>query len=82
MEFVGYLSSICLGLCAVPAAIVAIKNKKCSYPWGFLGLWWAGEILGLIYVSFLLDKPLIMNYTVNVIATSLLIYYNKAYDDK
>ena len=53
MNFIGWLGSIMLALCAVPEVIQTYRNKRCAVSWGMLILWGGGEILVLISI---LDK--------------------------
>lgn len=74
MALLGWISSLCLALCAYPQA------RRCYYQghargidhW-FLFLWTMGEITGLIYVSYLGSWPLIVNYSLNL--TFLLVIF-------
>lgn len=72
---VGLIGSILLGICALPETIRTIQDKRCHLGWGFLFLWYVGEILSLIYGVSLKEFPLILNYSVNVIALTIMVYY-------
>lgn len=74
MEWIGYSSTLLLGLCALPAVVVAYRAGKCEMPLSFLLMWLFGEIFGLVYVIDAGSVPLIINYTFNTIATMYLTY--------
>lgn len=77
MIVVGFLASALLALCALPAVWSALAHRQCAYdPW-FLRLWTAGEVLGLVYVVWLGDLPLIANYGLNLLCCLVLLRYNK-----
>lgn len=71
------LGSICFAICAIPGAYEAIKNKACYYSWPMLLLWLAGEILTSIYIMYLGNLILLLNYGVNGICLAILLYYNQ-----
>lgn len=75
MELIGYMSSILLGFCGLPAAIEAIIKKTCNVPWSLIIPWFLGEILALIYLIYVGINPLFWNYLVNIIIISIMIYY-------
>ena len=77
MEYVGILASLLLASCGVPAIIDAHKKGRCTMPKLFLLTWCAGEILGLIYVIYLQDIPLILNYGPNTLATIYLLHMSR-----
>ena len=76
MEFLGWLGSILLAFCGLPQAIESYKTK-CSdgLTWGFLFMWFLGELLTFAYVLPKLDLPLIFNYSANIIFLIIIIYY-------
>ena len=76
MELFGWISSIFLALCGIPQAIKAIKDKHShGVSWGFIILWFLGEICGLIYVTHLGNLPLIINYFCNVLFTFIIFWF-------
>lgn len=77
MEWVGWVGSILLMLCAVPEVIRSVIRKQCDIGWGMLLSWLFGEILVLIYVIPKKDIPLIANYLGNTILILILCYYRK-----
>jgi uncharacterized protein with PQ loop repeat len=76
VEIVGYLSSFFLAVCGAPTAYLSIKNGNSHHiDVGLFTIWYAGDVLGLIYVSWLLNLPLIMNYGFNFIILTIIGYY-------
>ena len=75
-EEIGYISTVCLGLCAVPLLYKTIKDGHCKGVSGlFIFFWLIGEILGTVYVVPLAKLPLIINYGFNVITVSIIFIY-------
>ena len=77
MYYIGLLSALLLAACAAPAAYTAIKRKRCNLSSLFVWMWWAGEVTGLVYVMYLGVVPLILNYGINLVFVSILLYYNQ-----
>jgi len=76
METIGWIGSILLAFCGLPEAIVSIKQGRCNVSWGFLLMWYLGEIFTLAYiVSDVFSYPLILNYGLNLTFISTMIYY-------
>ena len=76
MELIGWLGSILLAFCGLPQAIESYKTKSSEgLTWGFIGMWFIGEILTIIYILPQMVLPLIFNYTANIIFLSIIIYY-------
>jgi MtN3 and saliva related transmembrane protein len=76
MEIIGWLGSILLAFCGLPQAIESYKTKSSEgLTWGFLFMWFVGEILTIIYILPQMVLPLIFNYTANIIFLSIIIYY-------
>ena len=76
MENIGWLGSIMLAFCGLPQAIESIRTKSSEgLTWGFIGLWFTGEILTFIYILPKMDLPLLLNYTANIIFLSIIIFY-------
>ena len=75
-ELAGWLSSLALGLCAVPQVIHTWRTGKTDgISVGFLSLWLTGELLGLIYVTGfdIIPMPLLANYAANTLAIGYLV---------
>jgi uncharacterized protein with PQ loop repeat len=76
MELIGWLGSILLAFCGLPQAIESYKTKSSEgLTWGFIGMWFIGEIMTIIYILPQMVLPLIFNYTANIIFLSIIIYY-------
>lgn len=75
METVAFIGNFLLALCGLPLAIDAIKTKDPKVPTSFLFVWGLGEVLTLIYVLYLMDIYLIMNYMTNLTFIGIVIYY-------
>jgi uncharacterized protein with PQ loop repeat len=76
METLGYIGSIMLAICGLPQAIESFKTKSSEgLTWGFIGLWFWGEIFTFIYILPKMDLPLLINYSANIIFLSVIIYF-------
>ena len=76
MEMIGWFGSILLAFCGLPQAIESYKTKSSEgLTWGFIGMWFVGEIMTIIYILPQMVLPLLFNYTANVIFLSIIIYY-------
>jgi uncharacterized protein with PQ loop repeat len=74
--YLGYIGSIMLAICGLPQALESIKTKSSEgLTWGFLGLWFWGEVFTFIYVFPKLDFPLLINYSANIIFLAIILYY-------
>ena len=75
-EDIGYISTICLGVCSLPLFIKTIRDGHCRGVSGiFIVLWFIGDCTGIFYVYSLGKLPLILNYSFNTImATTILIF--------
>ena len=79
MEQIGWLGSILLAFCGLPQAVESIKTKSSEgLTWGFIGMWFLGEIMTFIYILPKMDLPLLFNYTANIIFLAIIIYYKLA----
>ncbi len=76
LELIGWVGGILLAICGVPQAYQSWKegNSK-GISWVFLWLWLAGEIMVLIYIFPKYLIPLILNYGLNIIVISIIIWY-------
>lgn len=76
MEVIGYIGGILLAVCGVPELIRTVKNKVCNLGWGFILLWFFGELFMFWYI---LDKPfdgpLFFNYLLNLLMVGIMLYY-------
>jgi uncharacterized protein with PQ loop repeat len=76
MENIGWVGSILLAFCGLPQAIESYKTKSSEgLTWGFIGMWFIGEICTFIYILPKMDLPLLLNYTANIIFLSIIIFY-------
>lgn len=76
LEIIGWIGSIAFALCGLPQAILSYKQGHSNgISWGFIGLWFLGEICTLIYVIPKNHWPLIFNYVGNIIFAGIIIYY-------
>ena len=76
MENIGWLGSILLAFCGLPQAIESIRTKSSEgLTWGFIGMWFIGEICTFIYILPKMDLPLLLNYTANIIFLAIIIFY-------
>ena len=82
LENIGWIGSLLLAFCGLPQALESIKTKSSEgLTWGFIGMWFIGEICTFIYILPKLDLPLLFNYTANIIFLSIIIFY-KLYPKK
>jgi uncharacterized protein with PQ loop repeat len=75
MNIIGLTGSLLLTFSAVPELIRTIKDKKCHMGWGFLSMWFAGEIFCVFYGFDLSEVPMILNYTFNLAVAGLMVGY-------
>ena len=80
---IGYIGSILLGICAVPELIRTVRDSRCHIGWGMLLCWYLGEIFVFIHIWNLnKDLALLMNYSLNIVILTVLIYYKIIVDLK
>jgi len=76
LEAVGWLGGFLLAICGAPLAWQSYKNGHSEgIAWGFLWLWFWGEVLVLIYVLPQFLWPLILNYTFNIFLITIILWY-------
>jgi len=73
--FIGWIASVCFMLSGLPAAYEALITGTCLIPLGTLILWTLGEICAIIYILPRRDKPLLVNYAINLIFLSIMWMY-------
>ena len=85
-EIVGWAGSIMLSVCAVPQVYRTWRTRKAGdLSWGFLILWFFGEIFTFAYIlvgdflSQVFHLPLYLNYLLNTLLVVYLIYAKKNY---
>ena len=71
----GLVGSLMLTFCGVPELIRTLKNGRCDLGWGFLLMWFIGEVLCTLYGFDLNEVPLIINYTFNLLVSGIMVYY-------
>ena len=80
IEAAGWIGNICLAVCGVPLAVRCLRTGTTSPQLDglglFLPLWVTGEFMTLAYVIALGDWPLLLNYSANVAALSIVIRYH------
>ena len=83
-EFIGWVGGAMLSLCAVPQVYRTWRTKSAGdLSWGFLLLWFFGEILTFAYIIIsdvmngLTHYPLYLNYFFNTTLVIYLIYAKK-----
>lgn len=77
MTLIGYTGSLLLSVCGVFQAWECHQTKSAQglNNW-FLFTWLGGELLLLLYTALMyLDIPLILNYSVNILALLVIVYY-------
>lgn len=75
VEFLGWLGSVFLAVCSIPLVIDSILKGYNELPWLMLWLWQLGEIFVFVYVIYHKRIPLTLNYGLNIIGISILMYY-------
>ena len=72
---VGLIGSLLLTFSAVPEVIRTLKDKRCHLGWGFLLMWFFGEVFCTVYGFNLNELPLIINYTFNLFVSGIMVYF-------
>lgn len=76
MNFLGWLGSLCLAMCGLPAAIQCYKEKHANgLNYAFLILWTVGEICVLIPVVSMGKIWLVVNYSTNLLFLLIIWYF-------
>lgn len=76
MENIGWIGSILLAFCGLPQAIESFKTKSSAgLTWGFILMWFIGELATFIYIIPKMDLPLLFNYSANIIFLIIIIYF-------
>ena len=76
-EAVGWIGNISLALCAIPQAWKCHRNGHAKgLDKLFIWMWYIGEMGACFYHNYTSDRvPQNINYTVNLIAISIIVYY-------
>ena len=75
MNTIGLIGSLLLTFCGVPEFFRTVKDKRCHLGWGFLLMWFFGEIFCVYYSFGLGEIPLIINYTFNLFLAGVMITF-------
>ncbi len=76
METIGWLGSLLLAFCGLPQALESYRTKNSDgLTWGFLLMWFWGELLTFVYVFPTMMLPLVFNYTANMIFLVVILFY-------
>lgn len=75
MNTVGLIGSLLLTFCGVPELIRTLKNQRCDVGWGFILMWFFGELMCLFYGLDLNEIPLLINYTFNLMIVGIMLYF-------
>lgn len=76
MEYIGYISSLFLGLCSFPLFWKTIRDGHCKgMPALFIIAWFIGDILGCVYILPMGKLPLYLNYGFNTMMAGTMLYY-------
>ena len=76
----GWVGAICLACCAVPQAILSVRQGHSDgISKGLLWLWSLGEIFTLIYLLAQpydnWNWPLVVNYSANIVFIGIVVWY-------
>jgi len=76
LENLAWIGSLLLAFCSVPQAIKSIYDGHSDgLSWGFILMWFLGEIFTVGYVIAENATPLILNYTANILFLLVIIKY-------
>ena len=79
MESIGWLGNFCLAIVGLPLAFKCLRNGTTSPTLdgmaSFLVLWVVGEVAVFAYVVSIGDYPLLLNYSCNLAALTVVIKY-------
>lgn len=77
IESIGWLGAVLLAVCAVPQAYkCCVDGHADGLSWGFIGMWFGGEVLTLMYVGAATPNIiLILNYAVNIACLNVIIMF-------
>ena len=64
MIYVGWFSTFCLTVCAIPALYSALRTGKVGENTSMLVLWFLGELSRLVYSYN--DLPILVNCLINI----------------
>lgn len=78
LELCGWIGALCLACCALPQAIMSIRQKHSNgVSNGLLWLWGLGEFFTLFYLlnQDTLNWPLLVNYLSNIVFVGIVAWY-------
>lgn len=76
MENIGWIGSILLAFCGLPQAWESIRmGHSRGLTWGFLFMWFVGELCTFAYILPKMDLPLLVNYSANIMFLIIIIFY-------
>lgn len=76
METMGWLGSVLLAFCGLPQAVESYRTKNSDgLTWGFLLMWFFGEVFTFVFILPTMLLPLVFNYTANLIFLCVILYY-------
>jgi len=88
-EAIGWSGGVMLSICAIPQVYRTWKTKKANdLSWGFLLLWFFGEIFTFFYIVYsdfatnIFHFPLYVNYLLNILLVIYLIYAKRYYPER
>ena len=75
-EDIGYISTLCLGLCSFPLFWKTIQEGHCKgMPFLFILAWFIGDMTGIYYILPLGKIPLYLNYGANTIMAGTMLIF-------
>jgi MtN3 and saliva related transmembrane protein len=76
IEIIGWIGASLLAFCGLPQAIKSFRDGNSDgISWMFILMWGFGELLGLIYIISLGAIPLVLNYSLNLILVSVILWF-------
>ena len=78
LELLGWIGSMLFAFCTLPQLIMVVKQKHAKgLSWGFLNMWFWGEVLCFFYVFCqpAWQIPLLANYVLNFVMLLVIIWY-------
>lgn len=76
MDYLALIGAAAFSLCVIPQAYACYKRgSSLGMTWSFLLLWFIGEVCFVIYYTYKDDIPLLINYVVNGLSLSVIIFY-------
>lgn len=76
LDILGWIGSIAFAVCAIPQAYKCYRDGHANgLDWGFLGVWFLGEVCMIAYILPKGDIPLLVNYIGNFAALLVMLRY-------